>query len=268
LPKNIIFDRDSVKVTPIKTRVLNPPEDDLFEVIKESISEIEENSILVVTSKVVSINEGRCIPISEIENKKDLIIEEADKHLLDPLIFEGREIRRTIKNNILISSAGIDESNANDYYILWPVDSNKSAREIHKFAKAEYGIKNIGVIIVDSMIIPLRRGTMGISLGYFGFVPLQDYREKPDLFGRDFKFSQTNLVDGLAAASVAIMGEGSESTPLALITDTPFINFIDEEYVSDKKYSSLEVPENEDLFAPFLKAVPWKKGGGGASLKE
>jgi len=250
-------------INTIKTRRLNPPKDDLLSVVKESVSKIPENSILVIASKVVSIWKGRCLPIRDIPDKKDLIIEEADKHLLDPLIFEGREIRRTIKNNILISSAGIDESNADNYYILWPKNPNESAKELYDFIRKEYGVRNLGIIIVDSTIIPLRRGTIGISLGYFGFVPLRDYRDKPDLFGREFQFAQTNLVDGLAAAAVVIMGEGAESTPLALITDIPFIKFIDKLYKSDKKYSSLEVPEGEDLFEPFLSRVDWQKGGGG-----
>jgi len=252
-----------MKITAIKTRVLKPPKDDLFAVIRAAIKEIPENSILAITSKVVGIHEGRCVPIKAIRGKKDLIIQESDKHLIEPLLFEGREIRRTIKNNILVSSAGIDESNANEHYILWPIDPYRSARALHTFLKKEFGRKKIGVLITDSTVVPLRRGTMGVALGYHGFVPLRDYRETPDLFGRLFKFSQTNLADGLAAASVMIMGEGAESTPLAMITEIPFIRFIDRVYQSNKKYSSLEVPEEEDLFGIFLSSAPWRAGGGG-----
>jgi dihydrofolate synthase / folylpolyglutamate synthase len=250
-------------VTPIKTRILKPPKDDLFSVIKKSISEIPEKSIFVVTSKVVSIHEGRCVLISNVTHKKDLIIEEADKHLLEPLVFEGKEIHRTIKNNILVSSAGIDESNADGYYILWPENPYASAENLYNFLRAEYGVRHVGVLLTDSMVVPLRRGTMGVALSYYGFVPLRDYRDSVDLFGRSFTFSQTNLADGLAATSVMIMGEGAESTPLATITDVPFIQFIDKPYQSSKKYSTLEVPEEEDLFGPFLKNALWKKGGGG-----
>jgi len=249
----------------IKTRILNPPKDDLFSVIENSVSEIKENSILVVASKVVSIDEGRCIPISEIEDKDTLVIEEADKHLLH-FIFGDKEVRRTIKHNTLLASAGIDESNADGHYILLPENPKKSAGEIRNFLKKEYKVKNVGVLIVDSMASPLRRGTLGISIGFAGFHPVFDYRDKKDLFERNLKTSQKNIADGLAAAAIVVMGEGDERTPLALISEVPFVKFLDKPMYSDKPQSSFEVPLEEDLFAPFLEAVPWQKGGGGKKI--
>ena len=37
-----------------------------------------------------------------------------------------------------------------------------------------------------------------MSLGYAGFKGIKDYRGSPDIFGRKFKYSRTNVADGLA----------------------------------------------------------------------
>jgi len=36
-----------------------------------------------------------------------------------------------------------------------------------------------------------------------------------------------NVADALAAAAVLLMGEGKEQTPLAVLTDLPFVTFQD-----------------------------------------
>ena len=48
----------------VKTRILKPPKDDLLEVISQSIKSLPEKSIVVITSKVVSIWQGRCVPMN------------------------------------------------------------------------------------------------------------------------------------------------------------------------------------------------------------
>ena len=245
-------------VKPIRTKILKPPQDDLLAIIKQSLKKIPERSVLVIASKVVSIWEGRCIKKSAID-KQRLIEQEADMFLR---WIYPRHLRatHTVKNHLLIRSAGIDESNANGFYILWPLNAYLSAQKIYSWIKKEYRAKNFGVIIVDSHSIPLRRGTFGISLGYFGFNPIFDYRGKKDLFGKKFRFTQNNIVDGLAAAAKLVMGEGSEKTPLCLISGLNFVQFGNKVLKSRKRYSSLEVPFDEDIFFPLIKRLPWKRG--------
>lgn len=74
--------------------------------------------------------------------------------------------------------------------------------------------------------------------------------------------TQTDIVDGLAASAVLLMGEGNESTPLALITDVPFVTFESDAAKTETPESSLEIPEQEDLYYPLLSSVAWKQGGG------
>ncbi|MFH0936992.1 MAG: coenzyme F420-0:L-glutamate ligase [Candidatus Daviesbacteria bacterium] len=242
----------------IKTRKFYPPKDNLQSLLKGSIKTIKENSIVVIASKVVSIGEGRCFESDKVKDKDELIIKESDMYLPRKYVPEQRIIH-TLSKGIFVPTAGIDESNGNDYLILWPKDPEKSAQNIWKFLRAEFKIKNLGIIISDSHSSPLRRGLTGFALSFFGFNPLKDYRGNPDIFGREMKVSMTNLPDSLAAAAVAVMGEGDECTPIAIIEDIPQIEFMEKKYQPKKPYSSFIVPLEEDLFKPFLSSVPWKK---------
>lgn len=243
-----------MRVKSIKTRVFLPPKDDLFSLIKESVDNLEEKSIIVFTSKIVSIWQGRCKKIASIKSKDELIKKEADLYLERKNLPEGSSIL-TIKDNTLIPTAGIDESNAKGHYILWPEKPFLAAEKIYKFIKKNYRLKKFGVIISDSHCIPLRAGTVGISVSYFGFDPLKDYRGEKDIFGREMKISQLNIADSLAAAATLAMGEGKEQTPIAVIEDIAFVDFKES---APQKINYLKIERKEDIYAPLLEAVKWK----------
>ena len=246
-------------VKAIKTRPLIPPQDDLLSVIKQSFLKykLKEQSIIVVTSKVVSIWRGDCVQINQIKDKDSLIKQEADFYINRRKVSSDYDVMLTIKNNILIPTSGIDESNADGYYILWPKNPFGDAKEIYQYIKKEFKLKNFGVIISDSHTTPLRTGIMGIGIAYYGFYPLRDYRNKKDIFGRKLKMSQTNIVDSLAVAAVYEMGEGAEQTPIVIIEDPGNIKFEIKNYKKDP----LLIEVDEDIYAPFLKSVKWQAGG-------
>lgn len=244
----------NMRIKAIKTRKLRPPQDDLFSAITRVIKKLPERSVVAIASKVVSIHQGRCVIKSEVEDKDKLIKREADRYLPRNKVPGGYAVL-TIKHNILIPSAGIDESNVGDYYVLWPKNPQKIVWEIYRLLKRKYKVKDFGVIITDSHTVPMRRGVLGITLAYAGFRPLNDYRGTKDLFGRKFKVSTTNVVDGLAVSAVLAMGEGTERTPLALITDIPFVKFTSRAIKKDP----LKINWHEDLYGPMLKAMKWKK---------
>lgn len=243
----------------IKTRPFMPPKDDLFALVRESIPQgrLKEGSILVVTSKIVAIGEGRCVKIDESIDKYALVKKEADEYLSKDKMPRGYSFVLTIKNNILMPTAGIDESNANGYYILWPKNPFVSAKTIYTFLKKEFKLKKIGVIISDSHTTPLRFGTMGIAISFWGFNPLKDYRGRKDIFGRKLKFTQGNIADSLAAAVVVTMGEGKEQTPMAIIEDIPFVQFGNFNFI---KKNPLAIARKDDIYGPLLNAMMWEKG--------
>ncbi len=247
----------------IKTRKFLPPQDNLQDLLS-NIKSLKENSIVAITSKVVAICEGRCIPFSTIKTKDKIAISEADKYIPRELS-PSRHILHTIKNNMLIASSGVDESNGANYYILWPKSPIESAKGIWKYLKNKFKLKNLGVIITDSRLVPMRRGVVGLAISYFGFKPLKDYRGTKDIFGREFLMETSNIPDSLATAAVLEMGEGSERRPIAIITDIPKIDFINTEFKPQTQDDSFEIAEKEDMFYPFLSSVKWKKGGSGKS---
>lgn len=247
-----------MKVKTIKTRLFLPPKDDVYGEIVGRIGRLSEGSVVAVASKVVSLQQGRCLARSSVKHKDDLIAREAERYL--PRRFTpDRYAVLTMKYNTLIPTAGIDESNAGDYYILWPKKPEQEAWNIRKVLMRKCKVKKLGVIVVDSHTVPLRRGVLGIALSYAGFVPINDYRGTKDLFGRKFKVSSVDIPDALATAAVVEMGEGTEKTPAAVITDIPYVRFINRKYKPRSKFSDWKIGWKEDLYGSVLHYTKWKK---------
>ncbi len=262
-----------MKVFSIKTHKIKPYKQNLFEVLDKYLKSLEERQIVVITSKIVSICEGRVVKISKLDSnelnkfvsdemnkaeKKDLIRQEAEYFL--PPEENKYNITLTIKGNLLIPTAGIDESNGNGYYILWPKDSQKTANAVRKYLGQKFSVKKVGVIITDSKTTPLRWGTTGVALTHSGFRCLNNYIGKLDIFGRKFEMQKANVLDALAASAVLVMGEGSEQTPLAVIEDIPFVKFQNRN-PSEKELEEFHIDIEDDLYGSLLKSVKWRKGG-------
>jgi len=239
-----------MEVKGIKTRLLVPPQDNLLEVIDESVSDLQDGSVLAIASKVVAVHQGRTVKIDEPREKQqleELIEQEADK-TIPRIEVPGGLYHHTITKNILAGTAGIDASNGNGYFILWPEQPSKFAEQVRKLLINKFDVHHVGVVITDSHSQPLRYGTVGYAIGGAGLEPLLAYEGKDDLFGRKFKYQQSNNYDGLAAASTVVMGEGAESRPLALLTHLPKqIKFSE-----TAKFSDMLVKPEEDIFKPLL----------------
>ncbi|MEK7638573.1 MAG: coenzyme F420-0:L-glutamate ligase [Patescibacteria group bacterium] len=230
---------------PIKTRVVEPPQDDLFSVLAESLKDVQEGDVLLITSKIVSIHQGRCVPVGSVEKRllveqeADYLIEGHQKFMMSPL---------AIKHHALFYAAGIDESNANGHYVLLPEKPFDMAEAIWKFVREAHGLTNVGVIITDSHSQPLRVGAVGVSLGWWGFHPTESHKGKLDLFGRPLHFSVTNIVDCLAAGAGAVCGETNESTPLVIARGVPHLRFTK----VDTRHELFK-SQTDDIYYPLLK---------------
>ncbi len=243
-------------ITPIKTSKVTVRSGPLTQVLDASLPELHDGDIIAITSKIVSICEGSVVAMSDVE-KDELILQEADYYL--PATHSKYGHHFSITRNTLIASAGIDESNGEQQYILWPKDSQHTANEIRKYLSEKYGLTKLGIVITDSTCQPLRRGTMGISLAHSGFKGLNDYIGKPDLFGRPFGVTQAGIASGVAAAAVLAMGEGAEQTPVCLLQDVAAVTFTNAD-PTDEELATMRISLDEDLFAPFLTAVDWQPG--------
>lgn len=245
-----------MNVVAVRTQKVTTKDTDLKTLLDTYVPEIKERSVIAVTSKIVALCEGRVAEIGTIE--KDELIEKESEYYI-PSEENQYGVSITIKNNIVIASAGIDESNANGKYVLWPENPQESANQIREYLAKSRGLREIGVIITDSRLSPLRWGVTGVGIAHSGFEAVNDMRGKPDIFGRPLHVTKVNILDGLAAASVYVMGESNEQTPLALVTEIPHIRFQDHN-PSEDELAMLKITMEEDIFSGILKNVTWRRG--------
>ena len=249
-----------MKVTPIKTHKITDKDSDIKVVLDRYITSLSEKSVVVVTSKIVSICEGRIHKKISDQQKDGYVKQEAEYYL--PREFNQYGFMISINHNILVASAGVDESNGNGYYVLWPKDPQQSANDIRSYLIKKHHLKSVGVIISDSKLTPLRWGVTGVSLVHSGFESIYSYVGKPDIFGRKMRAEKSNIADSLATAAVLVMGEGDGQQPLAIIEDVDFVHFQDRN-PSKQEIDSIKITLEDDVYSSMLTSVKWKKGGRG-----
>ncbi|MFY9484334.1 MAG: coenzyme F420-0:L-glutamate ligase [Patescibacteria group bacterium] len=240
-------------IKPIKTHKIDGKQT-ILDVLEHYLPSLTEQSIVAITSKIVAICEGRVVKMGTID-KAALIQKEADYYIRSKSSNDYAIL--TIKNNMFIPSAGIDESNGNGYYILWPNNPQKTAVATRKWLAKRFKLNNVGVIITDSKTTPLRWGTTGVALGYSGFEGIKNYVGKKDIFGRALEVTKANVVDPLAAMAVLAMGEGAEQTPIAILEDPGFVSF-KKNYPSKKELALLNIGLKDPMYQPLLAGAPWR----------
>jgi dihydrofolate synthase / folylpolyglutamate synthase len=228
----------------------------LEQILASAISALPDNSVVAITSKIVALCEGRTIPIGSID-KNELIARESQWYLPRG----GRyKVSFAITHNMMVSTAGIDESNGNGNYVLWPTDPQASANAARAFLCEHFDVQHVGVILTDNYVRPLRWGVTGTAIAASGFELVTDRIGEEDIFGRKLQFTKEGVQDGLATAAAMVMGEGGQQTPIALITDVPFVTFTGRD-PTPEELQALIIDPKDDIYAPFLTAVDWQKGG-------
>lgn len=216
--------------------------DSLYTLLDTCIPPLQEQEILVITSKIISLTEGQVVTKDTTVSKQHLIQDQSDAYL--PL----HSFSLTIKNHLLIPAAGIDESNAENCYILYPEDVQKSCQKIWEYLRKRDQIEEIGVLITDSRTSPLRCGVTGVSLAWCGFKSLYNYIGTPDCFGKPLEVTQTNVADSLASSAVFCMGEGNEQTPFAVISGALKVQFTKTPPSSDE-FDTFYLDPSKDIYA-------------------
>jgi F420-0:gamma-glutamyl ligase len=241
-----------MKITPIRTNKITSKSHTQETLCDTYIHQMKENSIVVVTSKIVSLCEGSVV--SNIGKTRNELAEQLTDSFI-PASQNKYNYMITIKNNKLIASAGID--NGDNQFILWPKDAQLSANKIREHLTNARKLKNVGIIIADTKSVPFMRGTIGFALAHSGFLALNDYRGKKDIFGGTMCSTVVNVAEALATSAVLVMGEGDEQQPFAIIEDIPFVEFQDRN-PNKKEMDLLNIKMENDLFAPLLLSAPWQ----------
>lgn len=238
-----MYTAGTMQVRPVKTRIFREREH-LADFIVEHVPHLKDGAVLIVTSKIVALAEGRTSAATDEKAKERLVKAESS------FAWKTKWVWLTLKDRFFIANAGIDESNADGKLVLLPKDSYKAAAALRTELMRRYRVKRLGVLITDSRVLPLRAGIVGLALGYAGMKGLHDYVGKKDLFGRTFRFEKTNVADCLASAAVLVMGEGAERRPLAVIEGAPV------DFTERVARGELSIHPADDIYLPFFNRFP------------
>jgi len=187
-----------------------------------------EGDVLILSSKVVALSQGRTVRLSEVRpgpralrlarrtgldpSFVEVVLKEADE-----VLGASRGALLTLKRGLLCANAGVDLSNAPPgHAVLLPSQPGRFARELRRYLLEEEGV-GVGVILSDSTVRPLRLGTVGQAIAVSGIPGALDCRGRRDLFGRKLKVTVRALADQLATAAELLMGEADEGVPLVVV---------------------------------------------------
>jgi len=224
----------SLTIYPIKSE-LKTQEFDLFDSLIDSIqrSKItpENGDVIVISSKFVANSQGRVIDYDQVVPSKksidlgkkfhlnskiaEIILRESD------VIFGGIPgFVITSTDMVMAPNAGIDKSNVQKgNLVLYPIDVYLVAEQLRRKFLLKFSV-HVGIIIIDSRLMPARVGTIGIALACAGIEPVSDIRGQRDLFGNPLKVTFQAVADDLASIANLKMGEGSDSIPYVIIRDS------------------------------------------------
>lgn len=201
----------------------------LIEAVRSLGLEFRPGDVLVVTQKVVSKAEGRVVSLSDAAPSplagSWAAFFDKDPRLIELILREAKRIVRMdrgivlaeTRHGFICANAGVDRSNLpdRDAAALLPLDPDGSAKAIRDRILALYQVE-VAVLISDTFGRPWREGLTNVAIGVSGLLPLKDYSEASDDFGRRLQATTIAVADELAAAAELVMGK-TERIPAVLI---------------------------------------------------
>jgi coenzyme F420-0:L-glutamate ligase/coenzyme F420-1:gamma-L-glutamate ligase len=198
--------------------------------LDEQGKSLKEGDIIVIAEKVVATSQGRVVNLSDVKvislkAKKLSELYDMDERYVELILREASMILGGMThvilakvNDFLIANAGIDQSNAGpNKVVLLPDNLKKVVWEYRNHLKKKYNLKDLGLIIADSRVQPLRKGTIGIAIATAGFEPIEDLIGHPDLFNRPMEITTRAIADDLASAAQFLLSEADQRTPIVVI---------------------------------------------------
>ena len=203
-----------------------------FETLKDNSNlRLNEGDVIVISTKYVAVSQGRVIDADRIKSSEQGL-ELAKKFQMRPEIAEiiARESDSifggiagfviTSADNIMAPNAGIDRSNTKTgTVVLYPTEPYLVAEQIRRKVFLRLSI-HVGVILVDSRLMPARVGTTGVAVACAGIEPVSDMRARDDLDGNPLKVTFQATADSIGTIANYQMGEGAESRPFAIVRDS------------------------------------------------
>ena len=222
----------------------------LIDTLKKNNEALMNGDIIVVSTKYISNSQGRIVQFDKIipseEGTKlakefkikpsfaEMILRESDK------VFGGISgFIITSADYVMAPNAGIDKSNASEgVAILYPKNPYLIAENLRRKIYLKLSI-HVGVVLVDSRLMPARIGTSGVAIACAGIEPVLDMRAKKDLDDKPLKVTFQAVADNIATIANYKMGEGAESKPFAIVRNS-------EAKMTDRKINTNELAISPD----------------------
>ena len=193
----------------------------IAESIKDSDFSIEDNNVLCIASKIVSISENQVLSLKQVQvsdEAKDPRIIEIMLNLVDRdlsrLDIKKNYIGCRLENGLKLTSGGIDKKSVDEVFLL-PKNPDASAKRISEYLKLSLG-KNVAVVITDSDGREDKRGATQVAIGIYGIPPLRK-TAVIDSNGETIKFQEETLCDMIAASAGLVMGQRGTGIPAVII---------------------------------------------------
>lgn len=201
--------------------------DNLPSIICENI-ELQDRDIVIVASTVVAKAEGEIFRLEDITpGKKALEIAARsgkDARFIQAVLSRSKEVLvekpfmlvTTLAGHTCVN-AGIDESNIEDGFLLYPPENpDASASRLGQELEKLSG-KKLSVIVTDTNGRAFKIGQTGAAIGICKIKPVKRWIGEKDLFGKVLEITEEAVVDELAGAANLLMGEGAGGIPVVVI---------------------------------------------------
>jgi coenzyme F420-0:L-glutamate ligase/coenzyme F420-1:gamma-L-glutamate ligase len=236
--------------------------DNLPSIICENI-ELQDRDIVIAASTVVAKAEGEIFRLEDITPGK-ISLEIAaragkDARFIEAVLSRSREVLvekpfmlvTTLSGHTCVN-AGIDESNIENGFLLYPPESpDASASRLGQELEKLSG-KKLSVIVTDTNGRAFKIGQTGIAIGIYKIKPVKRWIGEKDLFGKDLEITEEAIADELAGAANLLMGEGADGIPVVVIRGLDY--YCDKETYIKEMYR----PEEQDIIKKGLRCLQKK----------
>jgi len=192
-------------------------------------AQLSDGDVVVVSQKIVSKAEGRLRRLSSVlpSAEAQRLGAELGKEpaLVELILEESREVLRAeagvliteTRHGFVCANAGIDSSNLPDpnTVSLLPLDPDASAKQLRAELQAAAGVR-VGAIVSDSFGRAWRLGQVEVAIGCAGISPLDDWRGRADVNGRELEATLIAIADEAAAAADLVRDKTSR-VPAAIV---------------------------------------------------
>ena len=236
--------------------------DNLPSIICENI-ELQDRDIVIAASTVVAKAEGEIFRLEDITPGK-ISLEIAaragkDARFIEAVLSRSREVLvekpfmlvTTLSGHTCVN-AGIDESNIENGFLLYPPESpDASASRLGQELEKLSG-KKLSVIVTDTNGRAFKIGQTGIAIGIYKIKPVKRWIGEKDLFGKDLEITEEAIADELAGAANLLRGEGADGIPVVVIRGLDY--YCDKETYIKEMYR----PEEQDIIKKGLRCLQKK----------